>query len=137
LKSERFEQGMAVRRAVLGEEYVQAASAAAADDDFTQPLEELVTEYCWGSIWTRPGLTRRERSLLVLAIDVALNHPRLLKAHVVGALNNGCTKDDIREALLQATVYCGLPAGVDAFHVAAEAIREYQAKARQAQQQAE
>ena len=91
MASQRFEEGLAVRRAVLGEAYVDQAMASA--DDFTRPLQELVTEYCWGAIWTRPGLSRKTRSLINLAMLTALNRPHELKLHVRGALRNGCTKE--------------------------------------------
>jgi 4-carboxymuconolactone decarboxylase len=116
-------EGLAVRRAVLGAKYVNKAIGEA--DDFTRPLQELVTEYCWGKVWTRPGLSRQTRSLINLAVLTALNRPHELKAHVRGALNNGCTKADIMETLLHATIYCGVPAGVDSFRSAREALEEY------------
>jgi len=115
--------GLAVRRAVLGAEYVDKAIDEA--DDFTRPLQELVTEYCWGGVWTRPGLPRKTRSLINLAMLTALNRPHELKLHVRGALNNGCTKEEIMETLLHATIYCGVPAGVASFRVAKEALKEY------------
>jgi 4-carboxymuconolactone decarboxylase len=114
--SERYERGLATRREVLGAEYVDRALGQATD--FTRPLQELVTEYCWGEIWTREDLDRRTRSLLNLAMLTALNRPHELAGHVRGAVNNGCTEAEIRETLLQAAVYCGLPAALDAFRVA-------------------
>lgn len=119
---DKFEQGMAVRRAVLGDEYVEKSLANA--DDFTRPLQELVTEACWGTIWTRPGLSRKMRSLINVGMLAALNRSHELKLHVRGALNNGCTKEEIQEVLLQAALYCGMPAAVDGFRHAAEVIRE-------------
>jgi 4-carboxymuconolactone decarboxylase len=119
---ERRTEGLGIRREVLGAEYVEAAMAAA--DDFTRPLQELVTEYCWGAVWARPGLERRTRSLLNLAVLSALNRPHELRIHVAGALRNGCTPEEIRETLLQVAVYCGVPAGVDAFRVAREVLAE-------------
>jgi 4-carboxymuconolactone decarboxylase len=118
----QYDDGMAVRRAVLGDPYVDAALQRA--DDFTGPLQDLVTEYCWGAVWTREGLPRKTRSLLNIAMLVALNRPHELKVHVQGAVRNGCTRDEIREALLQAAVYAGVPAGVDGFRVAIEALAE-------------
>lgn len=118
------EEGLTVRRAVLGSDYVDKAIGEA--DDFTGPLQELVTEYCWGKIWTRPGLPRKSRSLINLAMLTALNRPHELKAHVRGALNNGCTKEEIMETLLQATIYCGVPAGVASFRIAKEALEEFE-----------
>ncbi|WP_432974405.1 carboxymuconolactone decarboxylase family protein [Dactylosporangium sp. CA-233914] len=121
--SERYEAGMAVRREVLGDAYVDRALANATE--FSAELQTFVTEYCWGGVWTRDGLPRATRSLLNLAMITALNRPHELRAHVIGALRNGCTEEQIREVLLQATVYCGVPAGVDAFRVASAAITEH------------
>jgi 4-carboxymuconolactone decarboxylase len=114
----RYDEGMKIRKEVLGEKYV--ADAMAASDDFNMPLQELVTEYCWGAIWGRGGLDRKTRSLINLAMISALNRPHELRAHVKGALRNGVSKDEIREVLLQAVIYCGVPAGVDSFRVARE-----------------
>ena len=95
-------------------------------DDFNLPLLELATEYCWGAVWGREGLTKPERSLINLAMISALNRPNELKLHVKGALRNGVPKEKIREVLLQVTIYCGVPAGVDSFRIAKEAIAEYE-----------
>jgi len=122
VSAERYEQGLEVRREVLGREHVDRSLAAA--DDFTAPLQKLVTEYCWGAVWTRPGLGRRERSLLNLAMMTALNRPAELRLHVRGALNNGVTREEIREVLLQAAIYCGVPAALDSFRVAREVLEE-------------
>jgi 4-carboxymuconolactone decarboxylase len=122
-----FDRGLAARKAVLGSEYVEKSLAQA--DDFTRPLQELVTEYCWGAIWTREGLPRKTRSLLNLVMLATLNRQQELKLHVMGALRNGCTQQEIQEALLQATIYAGVPAGVEAFRTAREAITEYQRSA--------
>ena len=122
MANELYEKGLAVRRAVLGKEYVDKAIADA--DDFTQPLQELVTEYCWGSIWTRPGLSRKTRSLINLAMLTALNRPHEVKLHLRGALNNGCKKEEIMEVLLQTAIYCGVPAAVDSFRIAKEVFQE-------------
>ncbi len=118
----KYDQGMAIRRSVLGDDYVDRALKNA--DEFAQPLQELVTEVAWGSIWSRPGLPRKTRSLVVLGMLTALNRPHELKTHIRGALRNGCTKEEIQEVLLQAAVYCGAPAGVDAFRVAKEAFSD-------------
>jgi 4-carboxymuconolactone decarboxylase len=126
MSKEMFEAGLAVRKAVLGAEFVENAIASA--DDFNRPLQELVTEYCWGACWTREGLSKKTRSMLNLAMLTALNRPHELKMHVKGALRNGVTKEEIREVLLQTAIYCGVPAGVDAFRTAKEAIQEYEAK---------
>jgi len=119
-----FDRGLAARKAVLGSEYVEKSLAQA--DEFTRPLQELVTEYCWGAIWTREGLPRRTRSLLNIVMLTSLNRQHELKLHVMGALRNGCTQQEIQEALLQATIYAGVPAGVEAFRTAREALTEYQ-----------
>ena len=121
----RFKRGLAVRRAVLGAEYVDRALADA--DELTRPMQELVTEYCWGAIWTRPGLPRKTRSLLNIGMLVALNRPHELKLHLRGALRNGCTQTEIREVLLQAAIYCGVPAAVDSFRIAREVFADARA----------
>jgi 4-carboxymuconolactone decarboxylase len=117
-----FEKGLSIRRAVLGADYVDKAISSA--DDFSRPLQELVTQYCWGEIWGRPGLDRKTRSLINLAMISALNRPHEVKAHIKGALNNGLTKDDIREVFLQVAIYCGVPAAVDSFRIAQETFKE-------------
>lgn len=125
-----FDRGLAARKAVLGNEYVEKSLAQA--DEFSKPLQELVTEYCWGAIWTREGLPRKTRSLLNLAMLTALNRQPELKIHVMGALRNGCTEAEVQEALLQATIYAGVPAGVEAFRTARAALAEYRAAGRRA-----
>lgn len=122
MAKEMWDKGLSVRKEVLGAEYVERALAAA--DDFSQPLQELVTESCWGWLWGRPQMPRKMRSLLNLAILSAINRPHEFKIHVRGALKNGCTKEEIRETLLQVTVYCGMPAGVEAFRLAREVFEE-------------
>jgi 4-carboxymuconolactone decarboxylase len=122
LNRELYDRGLKNRREVLGAEYVDNAIKNA--DDFTRPLQELVTEYCWGAIWDRPGLDRRTRSVVNLAMITALNRPHELKLHVAGALNNGLTKAEIMEILLQTAIYCGVPASIDAFRVAREVFKE-------------
>ena len=117
-----FEQGLKTRREVLGAEYVDAAMHSA--DDFNRPMQELVTQYCWGDVWNRPGLDRRTRSLLNLAMLTALNRPHELKLHVKGAIRNGLTKDEIREVFLQTAIYCGVPAAIDSFRSAREVFNE-------------
>jgi 4-carboxymuconolactone decarboxylase len=113
-----FEKGLKVRRAVLGKEFVDKSIGDA--DDFTHPLQELITEYCWGRIWARPGLSRKTRSLINLAMLTALNRPHEVKLHLRGALNNGCSKAEIMEVFLQTAVYCGIPAAVDSVRIAKE-----------------
>ena len=122
MASELFEKGLKTRREVLGAEYVDASIKNA--DAFTQELQELVTSYCWGDIWNRPGLDRRTRSFLNLAMLTALNRPHEIKLHVRGAINNGLTKDEIKEVFLQSAVYCGVPASLDSFRVAKEVFKE-------------
>lgn len=125
---ELFEKGIANRREVIGSEYVDKALSSATD--FNIDMQELVTQYCWGDVWSRPGLERKTRSLLNLAMLTALNRPHELKLHVRGALTNGATEDEIKEVLLQTAIYCGVPAAIDSFRVAAEALKEAaQAKA--------
>jgi 4-carboxymuconolactone decarboxylase len=126
MPSELFEKGLQVRREVLGAQYVDASLSQA--DDFSRPLQELVTEYCWGAVWTRPGLNRKTRSLLNLAMLTALNRPHEVKIHLKGALNNGCSKKEIMEVLLQTAIYCGVPAAVDSFRLAREVFKEEENK---------
>lgn len=121
-RSPLFEQGLAVRREVLGPEYVDRALADA--DALSMPMQELVTEYCWGKVWTRPGLPRKTRSFLNLAMITALNRPHELKLHVRGALRNGLTPEEIVEVFLQTAIYCGVPAAIDSLRVAREVFRE-------------
>lgn len=122
-----FDCGLATRRAVLGSDYVDQALQNA--DPFSLPLQEFVTQYAWGDVWNRPGLSRRDRSLLVLGMLTALNRPHELKLHLRGALNNGVTREEIREALLQSAVYCGAPAAMDSFRVAKEVFAALDAEA--------
>ena len=121
-----YDKGLGVRRAVLGDEYVDNALKNV--DDFNQPLQDILNEYCWGAIWGREGLPRKTRSMLNLAMISALNRPHELKMHVKGALTNGVTRDEIREIFFAVAVYCGVPAGVDAFRVAREAFAEVDKK---------
>ncbi|HUF46065.1 MAG TPA: carboxymuconolactone decarboxylase family protein, partial [Aestuariivirgaceae bacterium] len=108
MNKETFERGLEIRKSVLGSEFVEKSIASA--DDFNMPMQELVTEYCWGAVWGRPGLDKKTRSMLNLAMLSALNRPHELKMHVRGALRNGVTKDEIREIFLQVAIYCGVPA---------------------------
>lgn len=128
MSNELFERGLAIRKAVLGKEYVEKSLASA--DDFSRPMQELSTEYCWGKVWSRPGLERRDRSLINLGIIAALNRPHELKLHVKGALTNGVTREEICEVFLQVAVYCGIPAGIDSVRIAREAFAEVDAAAR-------
>lgn len=117
-----FEAGLKTRREVLGDAYVDAALKNA--DGFNQPLQELVTQYCWGDVWNRPGLDRKARSLLNLGMLAALNRGHELRIHIRGAINNGLTKEEIREVFLQAAIYCGVPSAVDSFRAAREVFAE-------------
>ena len=122
MSKEIYEKGLAIRREVLGADYVDNAIRTA--DDFNRPLQELVTEYCWGAVWGRPGLPKKTRSMLNLAMLTALNRPHELKLHIKGALKNGVTREEIMEVLLQTGIYCGVPAAVDAFRTARETFKE-------------
>jgi 4-carboxymuconolactone decarboxylase len=121
-RSEKFERGLQTRRDVLGDEYVDRALNNA--NDYNWPMQAFVTEYCWDEIWNRPGLSRKDRSMLNLGMVCALGRTNELKAHVRGAVNNGWTQEELREVFLQVAVYCGVPAGVDSFRTAQEVLRE-------------
>ncbi|HXD65007.1 MAG TPA: 4-carboxymuconolactone decarboxylase [Solirubrobacteraceae bacterium] len=118
----RFDAGMAVRKEVLGAEHVERSLEGASA--FARPMQDLVTEYCWGAVWSRPGLDRRSRSLVNLGMLAALNRGHELGIHVRGALTNGVTPEEIREVLLQAAIYCGVPAGMEAFRIAEETLAQ-------------
>ena len=122
MNRDAFEKGLKTRREVLGAEYVDQAIRNA--DDFNLPLQELVTEYCWNEIWNRPGLDRKTRSIVNLAMLTALNRPHELKLHVKGAINNGLSKDEIAEIVLQSAIYCGVPAAIDSFRTAKDVFKE-------------
>jgi len=122
MPSEKFERGLAIRKKVLGDEFVDRSFANA--DSFSLPMQELSTEYCWGHVWAREGLTLQQRSLLNIGMISALNRPNELKLHIKAALTNGLTREQIREALLQVAIYCGVPAGVDSTRIAKEAFAE-------------
>ena len=117
-----FDKGLAIRSEVIGKDYVDRSLASA--DDFTMAFQDLVTRYCWGHVWTREGLTRRERSLITLAMLAALGKTEELKLHTKGAITNGASNDEIREVLLQAAVYAGIPAGLAAFKSAHEVLKD-------------
>ncbi|WP_186386529.1 MULTISPECIES: carboxymuconolactone decarboxylase family protein [unclassified Stappia] len=119
---ERFEAGLKTRREVLGDDYVNASVNKATD--YNWPMQQLVTEYCWGDVWNRPGLGRRERSILNLGMISALGRSHELRLHVRGAINNGLTKEEIREIMLQVAIYCGVPAGIDSFRTAQDVFDE-------------
>ena len=122
MNKEAFEKGLQTRREVLGADYVDNAIKNA--DDFNMPMQDLVTEYCWNEIWNRPGLDRKTRSIINLAMLTALNRPHELKLHVRGAINNGLTKEEIREVFMQTAIYCGVPAAIDSFRNATEMFKE-------------
>jgi 4-carboxymuconolactone decarboxylase len=126
MDKDMFDKGMEIRRATLGDAYVDRAISNMTD--FNKPLQELVTQYCWGEVWGREGLSRRDRSLLNLGMIAILNRGHELKAHVKGAITNGLTKEEICEALLQAGIYGGIPCAVDSFRIAGEALAELEAE---------
>ncbi|MCD2192157.1 carboxymuconolactone decarboxylase family protein [Actinomycetospora endophytica] len=123
----RFEAGLAVRKEVLGAAHVERSMANVSD--FSRPVQEFVTRACWGDVWGRPGLDRRTRSLLNLVMLTALNRPHELAVHVRGAITNGATVEEIQETLLHATVYCGAPAGLEAFRIAEKVLSELETEA--------
>jgi 4-carboxymuconolactone decarboxylase len=120
--NDRFDRGLAARKEVLGAEHVERSLASVSD--FSRPMQQLVTEYCWGEIWTRPALDRRTRSLINLAMLTALGRQHELGLHVRGAINNGCEIDEIREVLLQTAIYCGVPAAMESFRTADQVLNE-------------
>ena len=122
MNQELFDKGLRTRREVLGAEYVDAAIQNA--DGFTRDMQELVTQYAWGDVWNRPGMDRKTRSLLNLAMLTALNRPHELKLHIRGALTNGVTQDEMKEVFLQTAIYCGAPAAIDSFRTAKEVFKE-------------
>jgi 4-carboxymuconolactone decarboxylase len=119
---DRAKNGLQTRREVLGADYVDKAMASV--DEFNEEFTELLNTYCWNDIWNRPGLPRKSRSILNLGMLVALGKEHELKLHINGALNNGLTKDEIKEVLLQTAIYCGVPAAVVAFRAAREVFRD-------------
>ena len=122
MKSEMYERGLELRKTVLGEEHVERSIGSA--DDFNLPLQDLITEYGWGAVWSREGLSKKNRSMLNLGMLSALNRPHELKLHIRGALTNGVSKDEIREIFLQVALYCGAPAAIDSFRTAKEIFDE-------------
>jgi 4-carboxymuconolactone decarboxylase len=126
MAEDMLQRGLEIRKAVLGKDYVERAFDGA--DDFNRPMQEIMTAYCWGTVWGREGLPRKTRSLLNLAMLSALNRTPELKSHVRGALTNGVTKEEIREVFLQVMIYCGVPAAVEAFRAASEVFAEQKGK---------
>lgn len=122
MDKELHDKGLAVRRKVLGDEYVERSLKTA--DDFNLPFQQLVTEYCWGAVWSRDGLSHQSRSILNLGMLSALGRSHELKLHIRGALNNGLSREEIREVFMQVAIYCGVPAGVEAFRCAREVFAE-------------
>ena len=121
MNKELYDKGLKIRREVVGDAYVDTALKNAGD--FGQPMQELVTQYCWGDVWDRPGLDRRARSLINLSMIAALNRPDELATHVRGALNNGVTPEEIQEVFLQVSIYCGMPAGLGSFKIASQVLK--------------
>ncbi|HEY1503801.1 MAG TPA: carboxymuconolactone decarboxylase family protein [Stellaceae bacterium] len=128
VRSEKFERGLQTRRAVVGDAYVDKSLASA--DDFTWPMQVLVTENCWEDIWNRPGLDKRSRSILNLGMIAALNRPHELRLHVRGAINNGMNREELREVCLQVACYCGFPAALDTQRIVLEVLAEIDAEAK-------
>lgn len=124
MTTDLYNRGLEIRKAVLGDNYVETSLAKA--DEFDRDMQKLTTEYCWGWTWGRESLPKKTRSLINLAMLSALNRPHEFKVHVRGALRNGVTKDEIRETLLQVAIYCGIPAGVEAFRLSKEAFAEHE-----------
>lgn len=124
---ETYEDGIQLRKAVLGAEHVERSLSNVTD--FSRPIQELVTEYCWGAVWTRKGLERKTRSLINLAMLTALNRPHELAVHVRGAVANGCTEEEIQEVLLQTAIYVGVPAALESFRIAENTLNEAKAHA--------
>jgi 4-carboxymuconolactone decarboxylase len=126
MDSDKFEKGLAVRRKVLGDEYVERALNSATE--FTEPLQKMITENAWGGVWSEGVIPDRTRSLITIAILAALKASTELRGHILGGLRNGCTVEEIQDVLLHCTVYCGAPAGIEAFRTASEVISEWQKK---------
>lgn len=126
MNKELFDKGMKIRRATLGDAYVDRALGRM--NDFNKPMQELVTEYCWGEVWGREGLSRRDRSMINVAMIAILNRHNELKGHLRGALNNGLTREEIAEVLLQVGIYGGIPAAVDSFNIATDTFNELDAE---------
>ncbi len=122
MDAKRYEEGMAVRREVMGADRID--NVMKNTDAITRPIHDLITEYCWGEIWTRPGLSRKERSLINLGMLAALNRHNELKLHIGGALTNGVTKEEIVECFLQVAIYCGVPAGLETTNLSKEVFKE-------------
>lgn len=125
MDQQTYDRGLEVRTAVLGEDYVRKATANR--DDFSGPMQDLVTEFCWGAVWGRDGLSLKTRSMLNIAMISVLNRPTELRTHIRGAVNNGVSRDEIREVLMQVAVYAGVPAALDSMRIAREVLAELDA----------
>lgn len=125
-RNDRFNQGLAVRREVLGSKHVDRSLSAATDDPFLLPIQQLTVEFGWGDVWSRPGFPRKTRSFLSIAFLAALGKHAELRTHIVGALNNGATREELTEVLLQAAVYCGMPVGLECFRIAKEVLDSHE-----------
>ena len=121
-ENEKYKQGLAVRKAVLGEEHVDRSLAKAMEDPFMMPIQQLTVEYGWGEVWSRPGLPRKTRSFLSMALLASMGKHEEFKTHVRGALNNGATPEEISEVIIQAALYCGMPVGLECFRLAKEVL---------------
>jgi 4-carboxymuconolactone decarboxylase len=128
MSSEIFDLGMKIRREVLGDDYVDASWATANEDGFTMPLQTLATEFAWGAVWGREALDRRTRSLVTIAMLIALNRPNEIAMHVRAAIKNGCSREDIQELCINAACYCGFPAAIDASRIAREVLKQSRAE---------
>jgi 4-carboxymuconolactone decarboxylase len=126
MSENKYKKGLEIRREVLGDEYVDKSINSATD--FNRPLQDMLTENCWGEVWSRDGISKKTRSLITIATLAALKASPELKVHVQGALNNGCSVAEIQEVLLHSTVYCGAPSGIEAFRAAKEVIDKYEFK---------
>lgn len=124
--ADTYDRGREIRASVLGPDYVEQTAASA--DEFSEPLQDLITEYCWGAVWGRDGLSLKTRSMLNVAMLAVLNRPHELRTHIRGALTNGVTRDEVREILLQVAVYAGVPAAADSFRTARTALAELDAE---------
>jgi 4-carboxymuconolactone decarboxylase len=126
MSENKYKKGLEIRREVLGDEYVDKAINSATD--FNRPLQDMLTENCWGEVWSRDGISKKTRSLITIATLAALKASQELKVHVQGALNNGCSVAEIQEVLLHSTVYCGAPSGIEAFRATKEVIDKHESK---------
>ena len=127
-QNDKFKQGLAVRKAVLGDAHVERSLAKAQEDPFMMPIQQMTVEYGWGEIWSRPGLERKTRSFLSMSLLAAMGKHDEFKTHVRGAINNGATEEEISEVILQAALYCGMPVGLECFRLAKQALDDLDAE---------